>query len=110
MIRALSLALALALLPAAAGAHSALEASVPADGATVAAPVDVLEMRFRAPIRLTRIEIEGPDGAERVEPADPSGQDFAIPVELPPGAYVLRWIGLGADGHPMKGTVGFAVE
>ena len=108
MMRALLFALA--LLPTAAAAHSALETSVPGDGATVAAPVASLEMRFRAPIRLTRLEVEGPGGAERIEPDDPSGAAFAVPVDLPAGAYTVHWIGLGADGHPMKGSFAFEAE
>ena len=108
MLRALLFALT--LLPTAAGAHSALEVSVPSDGAAVAAPVSVLEMRFRAPIRVTRLEVEGPDGTERIEPDDPSGAAFAVPVDLSAGVYTVYWIGLGADGHPMRGSFAFEAE
>ncbi|MGR3436230.1 MAG: copper resistance CopC family protein [Shimia sp.] len=104
------LALAALLLPGLAAAHSALEASVPGPDETVTAPVAEIALNFRNAIRLTRIEVEGPDGVTELEAEEPMGTEFLLPAELDAGTYLLRWIGLGIDGHPMKGEFGFAVE
>lgn len=97
-------------MPTFALAHSALKDSAPAADETVAAPVSEIALTFRDTIRLTRIELEGPDGAVELEAEEPSGVEFLLPAELGVGTYVLKWIGLGADGHPMKGEFGFEVE
>jgi methionine-rich copper-binding protein CopC len=98
------------LLPGAAFAHAALEGSVPAEGAVVAGPVEAVELRFADGIRLTRVEVEGPDGTAELEVEALEDAVFVAPVDLGAGAYELRYIGLGPDGHPMKGGFGFEVE
>ena len=98
------------LLPGAALAHTALESSVPAEGETVAGPVAQVELSFGDGIRLTRVEVEGPDGMTELDIAALEGSVFIAPADLGPGAYELSYIGLGPDGHPMKGAFGFEVE
>lgn len=107
---AFSLGVAALMLPTLAAAHSALTASSPADGDVVAAPVSEIAMTFREEIRLTRVDLDGPDGGTRLELEDPSGVDFLLPADLGQGEYLLKWLGLGADGHPMKGEFRFEVE
>lgn len=105
-----ALAIVTLLLPGVATAHSALESSAPADGAAVAGPVAQVEMTFGGGIRLTRVEVEGPDGTVELDVEEPMGTEFAFPADLDQGVYEVSWIGLGPDGHPMKGAFGFEVE
>lgn len=99
-----------AALPGLASAHSALSETVPAEGAVVAAPVTEIALTFKNPMRLTRVEVEGVDGPVELEIEEPMGTEFVLPADLPAGAYELRWIGLGSDGHPMKGDYLFEAE
>lgn len=93
-------------------AHSKTEQTRPADNAIVAA-VEVIEMRFDQPMRVTAITLTGPDG--NVSIARETGMDAvtefrAQPTDvLPNGAYTVDWRGLASDGHPMQGSFGFTV-
>ncbi|WP_370398897.1 copper resistance CopC family protein [Sulfitobacter sp. JB4-11] len=101
-----------ALAAVGAAAHSKTEQTTPASGATVEA-VEVIELRFDDPMRVTAISLSGPEGEvaiERETDLDPVTQFRALPsVDLPTGAYTVDWRGLSSDGHPMRGTFGFVV-
>ena len=104
----------LALIAVAPGAwaHSKAEETTPTNEAIVAS-VQVIEMRFDDPMRVTAITLTGPEGdvdIERETGMDAVTEFRAIPpAELPDGAYTVDWLGLSADGHPMQGTFGFTV-
>ena len=107
------LALPLLALLAAAPAHAHTDAeTVPADGAEVAAPMEVV-LRFDAPMRVTAISLAGEGGEVALaseQGTDPVTEYVAAPEEtLAPGAYEVEWRGLSADGHPMRGSFGFTV-
>lgn len=93
-------------------AHSGVEDTTPANAATVKA-VEVIEMRFDEPMRVTAITLTGEDGA--IEIKRETGMDAvtefrALPtVALPAGVYTVDWRGLSTDGHPMQGMFGFTV-
>ncbi|SEW47181.1 hypothetical protein SAMN04488515_3544 [Cognatiyoonia koreensis] len=93
-------------------AHSKAEQTTPANEATVAS-VDVIEMRFDDPMRVTAISMTGPDGDVAI--ARETGMDAVTefralpPAGLPDGAYTVDWRGLSSDGHPMQGTFGFTI-
>lgn len=110
-IKTLALA-ALFAVPTVALAHSKSEATTPAKGATVAA-VEVIEMRFDDPMRVTAITLTGPDGVldvTRETGLDPVIEFRAFPPEgMAAGAYLVDWRGLSADGHPMQGTFDFTI-
>ena len=95
-------------------AHSPLDATTPANEATVSAmPTDVL-MRFKGDIRLTRVAITHADTHRMdMELGDQTTfmQEFVLPMhDMGAGTYVVEWRGLGADGHAMNGTFSFTVE
>lgn len=98
------------MLPGAALADAALESSAPTAGETVAGPLTELALSFRNAIRLTRVEVEGPDGTIELDVAALEGSVFVAPADLGPGAYELSYVRLGRDGHQMKGAFGFEVE
>ncbi len=112
-IRLLLAALAIVLLPSAAGAHAILEESAPPSGATVAAgPVD-LRLRYNSRIdrsrsRLTLIRADKTRDTIAIEPDGPP-DIISARVDLAPGACVIRWQVLATDGHITRGDVPLTV-
>lgn len=107
----------LGLFPSVAMAHLGLSRSTPADGALVSIAPSVLRLEFTEAVERTiaRIRLLGPDGAEvRLselrQPADSMNIVLAdVPNGLAPGAYAIEWRVVGADGHPVSGTIRFVV-
>jgi len=94
--------------------HAAMTASVPKDGATVAAGVSEIEMDFSRAVRLTVV------GVVRVEDHKAIGLVGALPgtfgksaiVKVEPltaGSYQVSWTCVSADGHVMNGGFAFLV-
>ena len=108
----LALIAALAASPAAL-AHSDTGGTTPADGAVVS-EVEVIELGFDKPMRITQMILSGPDGPvelDRDTGLDPVMSLRAVPVTaLQAGDYSVEWRGLSSDGHPMQGTVRFTVS
>lgn len=102
----------LAATPIIAWAHAKAEQTTPENEATVKT-VEVIEIRFDDPIRVTAISMIGPDGevdVERETGMDAVTEFRALPTaELPVGTYKIDWRGLSADGHPIEGSFGFAI-
>lgn len=101
-------------LPAQVAAHAELEASSPADGASVPSP-------FNGPILLSfsatladgsKADLVGPDGAV-VASATVDGPDATMTIALggplPAGAYDVRWVSVADDGDLERGTISFTV-
>jgi copper resistance protein C len=95
----------------AAQAHSQLRTSTPAEGSTVAAPVQAVlafsERTHLAALTLTR----GAESAIKVEPLPQQpAQQLTVPLpKLTAGAWTLAWRAIGDDGHVTHGTVHFMV-
>lgn len=111
---ALGLGVLLGAAPAA-FAHAILLGAVPAAGSTVAGPDVAVQLRFNSRIdgERSRLVLVQPDKQERPltlerqpEPAVLTGRASG----LAPGAYVLRWQVLAADGHITRGEVPFKVR
>lgn len=100
------------VLPAAALSHSKAEQTIPALNATVET-VEVIEIRFDDPMRVTAITLTGPEGdieITRETELEPVTNFRAAPAAaMPAGAYQVDWRGLAADGHPMQGSFNFTV-
>ena len=95
-------------------AHSPLDATTPANEATVAEmPTEVL-MDFKGDIRLTRVTITHADTHSMdMDLGEQTAftQEFALPMhDMGAGVYVVEWRGLGDDGHALNGTFSFIVE
>lgn len=113
ILKSITLALAAALATATAAlAHSKSEDTTPANAATVET-VEVIELRFGDPMRVTAISLTGPDGdveITRETGLDPVTEFRAMPpATMSAGAYSVEWRGLSVDGHPMQGTFEFTV-
>ena len=99
---------------AAAMAHSPLDATAPANEATVSeVPTEIL-MSFKGEIRLTRVVITHADTQSMdIDLGEQAAfaQEFVLPMQnMGAGTYVIEWRGLGVDGHAQKGSFRFTVE
>ncbi|MBV9696614.1 MAG: copper resistance protein CopC [Gammaproteobacteria bacterium] len=91
-------------------AHPHLTQSTPAEGAVLQAPPGQIVLRFAEPVRLGALTLQQAGAeARRLGPL-PAAAQAEIRVALPaltPGAYVVRYRALGADGHVVPGQVHF---
>ncbi len=104
---------AIAFAPNPAAAHAILEASQPpAKGSVKAGPIQ-LRLRYNSRIDRDRsvLTLIRPDKTRTAVVIDPDGPPEAInaTLDLPPGAYVLRWQVLAIDGHITRGDLPFSV-
>lgn len=111
-MRSKFIVLAALLLPTGVLGHSKAEQTTPGNNSTVQA-IEVIEIRFDDPMRVTAISLKGPDGdvaIERKVGLDPVTKFRASPsVTMSAGAYQVDWRGLAADGHPMQGSFTFTI-
>ena len=113
-------ALLAGILPAGPGADSAVahdlvRGSEPAaNAAVVAGPVSVAVV-YSGKIDRARSQLAlvAPSGTRRELALDGSAPPNVLqapaPIDLTPGAYVLRWIVLSSDGHLTRGDIPFRV-
>ena len=95
-------------------AHSPLDGTTPVNEATVTEmPTEIL-MDFKGDIRLTRVAITHADTHSMdIDLGDQTAftQEFTLPMQdMGAGKYVVKWRGLGADGHALNGTFSFTVD
>jgi len=112
--RALGMALAaIAFAPIPAEAHAILEASQPTAKGSVKAGTIQIRLRYNSRIDRDRsvLTLIRPDKTRAQVAIDPDGPPEAInaTLDLPPGAYVLRWQVLAIDGHITRGDLPFSV-
>lgn len=95
-------------------AHSPLDATTPANEATVTEMPSEVLMDFKGDIRLTRVAITHADTHSMdVDLGEQTAftQEFALPMhDMGAGTYVIEWRGLGVDGHALNGSFSFSVE
>ncbi|MBO3094852.1 copper resistance CopC family protein [Cellulomonas dongxiuzhuiae] len=111
-----ALVLLMAVLGAApAAAHNTLRSTDPAEGSTVATPPTQVTLTFDQPaVELgTQVVVTGPDGVVVSDgPAqlvDASVVQPLVATPLPAGTYAVDWRVTSADGHPLSGSLTFAV-
>jgi len=95
-------------------AHSPLDSTTPVNEATLTEmPTEVL-MDFKGDIRLTRVAITHADTHSMdMDMGDQTAftQEFTLPMQdMGAGKYVVKWRGLGADGHALNGIFSFTVD
>ncbi len=105
--------LAALLLPGSARAHAILEDSTPPAGASVkSGPLD-LRLRYNSRIDRgrSRLTLIRPDHSKDTVVIAPDGPPdiIAAHLDLPPGAYIVRWQVLAVDGHITRGDVPITV-
>lgn len=104
--------LSLGVLASVAFAHARLTGSVPAEGATVAAPTQIL-LTFSEAAVITTASIQRTGGSSQkltdLPTVAAARVTLALP-KLPAGNYTLTWRVIGDDGHVMTGALHFAVS
>jgi copper transport protein len=106
------LLLALAAAHAPAWAHATLVEASPADGQVLPGAPRVAQLRFNEPVSLLVVQlIDGSGQAWSGLAVRASGE--RIEIELPPGlgrgSHVLSYRVVSADGHPVGGSLTFAI-
>ena len=95
-------------------AHSPLQKTTPANEAIVAEMPSEVLLNFKGDIRLTRVSITHADthSMDMDLGAQTSfTQEFSLPMhDMGAGVYVVKWRGLGDDGHALNGSFSFIVE
>jgi methionine-rich copper-binding protein CopC len=102
--------------PGAAGAHAIILESEPAAGADLPEPPPRIYLRFNSKIekRLSHVTLTAADGRPVPLPVAVDGSEKPDRIVLPlgslhPGAYVVRYKVLAADGHITEGALRFTV-
>lgn len=100
-------------VPGLASAHSYMEQSTPAKDETVAASPDQITMTFNTDIeKLSSFKLYNEAGEEMpvsgiaVNGAELSG---TVAEPLANGAYTVKWVIIGEDGHTVNGEYAFTV-
>jgi copper transport protein len=95
-----------------AAAHAGLVASIPADGAVLAAPPSSVELRFTEPVTPIEVRLFAGSAAPRVLPAPKGASDvvkLALPANLRGGLYTVSFRVISADSHPVGGSIVFGI-
>jgi len=111
-MKRLYLAVMAMLLAATAHAHTKIATTLPADGAAVAAPTELV-LEFAGDVRLTSVSLTDAAGREQPLEAVPTtiAGRFTVGVRGPlaPGEYVAVWRAVGGDTHIVSGEFRFTV-
>ena len=96
----------------AAFAHTLLDASEPADGASLSEPVREVKLRFAEHVTPLVMRMLQPKG-DIVRLTDVTASGSVVIVRLPVsdqhGTNIVSWRVMSDDGHPVGGTVSFSV-
>lgn len=93
-------------------AHASLVGSEPADGAALASPPPRILLDFNEPVAPQVLKLVRPGGGtEVIAGYERHGNAIIIPMpaDVGPGSYALSWRVISEDGHPVGGTLVFAV-
>jgi methionine-rich copper-binding protein CopC len=111
-VKRLLLGSTLLALASLAHAHAHLTRSVPADASTLSTSPPNLVLTFSEAALLTAASVQKAGAAPRKLlplPTRAAAQvSFALPA-LTPGAYLVSWRALSADGHIMPGRIHFTI-
>lgn len=110
------LAAAALLMASQAQAHAHLLKASPAADAKVAAPTTIqLQFSEKLEPKFSAVELMKASGAaiavdSAVSKTDPKAIGATVKTPLAPGAYMVMWHVVSADGHKMKGDYAFTVR
>ncbi len=111
-LKKLALSALLALLPLLSNAHPTLTESIPAADATVHSVPEAIQLVFKGPVRLARVEVLRDDQtlATDFRPALEAIATYSIkPQGMGSGNFTVTWTAVGADGHTVSSSFGFVV-
>ena len=113
LVRAVIVAL-FALVASVTGAlaHAGLISAEPADGSVLGGAPAAMVLTFTEPVSPIAFSVVGLDGPATPLTADKQDGPLVhvpLPKELVNGSYLFSWRVTSEDGHPVNGTVSFAV-
>lgn len=93
-------------------AHTGIKSSSPANGAKLSEAPKTIDLSFKGPVRLLKIEVKDARGHLVDLPSLPSeaepSKNFSQPLpDLQTSAYKVSWVIAGADGHKINGRFAF---
>jgi methionine-rich copper-binding protein CopC len=96
-------------------AHTKLEKSDPADGATVTTSPKWVQLFFseKPDLKVSKVEVTGPSGKVELGAAHSmADKDLMAVIDRPldNGKYTVAWQTAGKDGHVLKGSFSFTVR
>eukprot|EP01035_Chromulina_nebulosa_P056207 gene56207-77045_t len=93
-------------------AHAGLISADPAGGAVMATPPPEITLTFNEPVSPIGFSLIGvgqpPLPLTDIRP-DGAALSVGLPATLAEGSYLFSWRVTSTDGHPVNGTVGFAI-
>lgn len=92
-------------------AHTRLSGSIPADGAELAAPAEIV-FEFSEEVHLTAVSLlSGDTEHELGQLPEGASTKFSVPVagQLAAGEYSVNWRAVSADTHIVSGDFSFVV-
>lgn len=102
----------LLLWPALAWGHASLLSASPAPGTILDKPPTTITLTFNEPVAVTVIRLFDPQG-NQLPTNRIKGRHKILRIKVPPnkasGTYLLSWRIVSADGHPVGGTLNYAV-
>lgn len=109
--------LSIALISPHASAHAVIQSSVPAAGSTVDGPPKDIMIVFNEKVEeaFSSISLKDETGKAivtakaKLDAANPAVLKLALP-ELGAGKYLVKWVGIGNDGHRRTGQFNFTVK
>lgn len=103
------------IVTAVAQAHTKLEKSEPADGATLSAAPAMVQLFFneKPDLKVSKVTLTGPSGNVELGAAHSmADKDIMAGIKgsLANGKYTVNWQTAGKDGHVIKGAFSFTVQ
>lgn len=96
-----------------ASAHATLVSSDPVEGSVLTETPDVVTFTFDESVSLPPDGVQVFDAAGDPVDAEAASRDTVITADLPDtleqGSYVVVWRAISADGHPIAGSLTFAI-
>lgn len=93
-------------------AHAGLIGATPAEGSVVAAAPAAMVLSFTEPVSPLAFSLVGVGGTPTMLHAtstDGATVTVGLPPQLERGSYLFSWRVTSEDGHPVNGTIGFAL-
>lgn len=101
------------LISATASAHTGLQEASPSNGAIVKAAPEHINLTFNGPVKLVKLELMGVGHEMPTNFKANSEAKAAYVIETPgmhPGAFIVNWAVIGADGHTVADSYSFTVD
>jgi len=113
--RALMAVLAALIVTSVVRAHTKLEKSEPADGATLSTAPAMVHLFFneKPDLKVSKVTLTGPSGSVELGAAHSmADKDIMAGIKgsLANGKYTVNWQTAGKDGHVIKGSFSFTVR